>query len=211
MSFKPGMHQLCEGKRVDFDAIVAKMAGAQPQVTYPMLGWGKKFFIKATVARKTGDKTEIEFYVEMTFPGEPGDRSLGYTREDATLFQGVQILEFEKTGREIPWKNPATNSTGMIKIERTYYETPKLPCRAYRRTQILDEGLTMVVEGTGCRVGDARWFLDEKPPTVEGGAPSKAAAPPVTEPAAPAGTPPPPTPSASPSPSPSPSPGDRRG
>jgi hypothetical protein len=93
-----------------------------------------------------------------------------------------EILEFEKAGIEIPWKNPATNSTGMIKIDRTYYQKPKLPCRDYRRTQIMDDGLKLVVEGTGCRVGDARWFLNEKPPTVEGAAPVKAATPPPTPP-----------------------------
>ena len=63
-----------------------------------------------------------------------------------------EILEFEKTGIDIPWKNPATGSRGMIRIERTYYQTPKLPCRVYRRTQILDKGLTMKVDGEGCRV-----------------------------------------------------------
>ncbi len=97
-----------------------------------------------------------------------------------------EVLEFEKTGVDIPWKNPTTGSYGMIRIERTYYQNPKLPCRVYRRTQIMDDELTMSVEGTGCRVGDARWYLDEKPPSVEGGKSETTAAPAEKKPAAPA-------------------------
>lgn len=119
-----------------------------------------------------------------------GPAAAAETPEDAAyVAQRLQeILEFEKAGIEIPWKNPATNNTGMIKIDRTYYQKPKLPCRDYRRTQIMDDGLTLVVEGTGCRVGDARWFLNEKPPTVEGAGPVKTATPtpPTSAPAAPA-------------------------
>lgn len=113
-----------------------------------------------------------------------GPAAAAETPEDAAyVAQRLQeILEFEKAGIEIPWKNPATNNTGMIKIDRTYYQKPKLPCRDYRRTQIMDDGLTLVVEGTGCRVGDARWFLNEKPPKVEGTGPVKTATPPPTPP-----------------------------
>jgi surface antigen len=111
-----------------------------------------------------------------------------------------EILEFEKTGVDIPWNNPTTGNRGMIRIERTYYQTPKLPCRVYRRTQVMDDELTMVVDGTGCRVGEARWFLDEKPPSVEGAAPKKTTSPEPKEPAAPVAKAPP-----SPAPAPSPS------
>ena len=44
------------------------------------------------------------------------------------------------------------------------------------RTQDLGEGLVLEVRGTGCRLGDGRWFLDEQPPAVAGAAgPSGAA------------------------------------
>src|SRR5919106_6625918 len=45
-----------------------------------------------------------------------------------------QALETEKSGVEIPWSNPATGSSGMILIERTFYRDPRTPCRDYRRT-----------------------------------------------------------------------------
>ncbi len=131
-----------------------------------------------------------------------GRASAAESPEDAAyVAQRLQeILEFEKTAVDIPWSNPTTGSRGVIRIERTYYQNPKLPCRVYRRTQVMDDELTMVVEGTGCRVGDAQWFLDEKPPSVESGAPKKTAAPEPKEPAAPVAKSPP-----SPAPAPSPS------
>ena len=134
---------------------------------------------------KTGLKIGLLLLALALVPdAAAGPAAAAETPEDAAyVAQRLQeILEFEKAGIEIPWKNPATNNTGMIKIDRTYYQKPKLPCRDYRRTQIMDDGLTLVVEGTGCRVGDARWFLNEKPPTVEGAEPVKTATPPPTPP-----------------------------
>ena len=78
-----------------------------------------------------------------------------------------EILEFEKTGTVVPWKNPATKNQGTIRIERTYYQNPKLPCRDYVRSQVMRDGKTMTILGTGCRVGDERWFLEERPPQIE--------------------------------------------
>lgn len=97
--------------------------------------------------------------------------SLGYaaeTPEDAAYVSNriQEILEFEKTGTVIPWKNPKTKNRGIIKVVRTYYQNPKLPCRDYIRTQELRGDLTMTVQGTGCRIGDERWFLEEQPPLV---------------------------------------------
>ena len=94
-TFKPGMHQLVETRQVDFDAIIAKMAGVQPQVTFPMMGWGKKFYIQATLKRKSGAKVVVEFYTEVTFPEAPSNKGTGYTKDDATIFQGVSILDYE--------------------------------------------------------------------------------------------------------------------
>jgi surface antigen len=88
------------------------------------------------------------------------------TPEDASYVSKrlQEILEFEETGTVIPWKNPKTKNRGIIKVVRTYYQNPKLPCRDYIRTQELRGDLTMTVQGTGCRIGDERWFLEEQPP-----------------------------------------------
>ena len=75
-----------------------------------------------------------------------------------------QALETEKSGVEIPWSNPATGSSGMILIERTFYRDPRTPCRDYRRTLERVGAPTVEIQGTGCRIGSARWSLDEEDP-----------------------------------------------
>lgn len=94
MTFKPGMHQIVETRQVDFDAIIAKMAGVQPQTTLPSRGWGKKVYLKATLKRKDGTLVEVQFFSELVFPGCPANREVGYTRDDADNFTGVQILDY---------------------------------------------------------------------------------------------------------------------
>ena len=64
-----------------------------------------------------------------------------------------QALESEKSRLEIPWHNPATGSSGMIMIERTFYRDPRTPCRDYRRTLERAGAPTVEVHGTGCRIG----------------------------------------------------------
>ena len=64
-----------------------------------------------------------------------------------------QALESEKSRLEIPWHNPATGSSGMIMIERTFYRDPRTPCRDYRRTLERAGAPTVEVQGTGCRIG----------------------------------------------------------
>lgn len=75
-----------------------------------------------------------------------------------------QALETERTGVEVPWTNPATGSSGSITIERTFYRDPRTPCRDYRRTVERPGGPSLVIQGTGCRVGSGRWSLDEEAP-----------------------------------------------
>jgi surface antigen len=88
-----------------------------------------------------------------------------------------QALESERTGVQIPWRNPATGSGGMIVIERTFYRDPRTPCRDYRRTLEAPGGApTVEIQGTGCRVGSGRWSLDEEKPKS-----LTATAPPATE------------------------------
>ena len=83
-----------------------------------------------------------------------------------------QTLEFERTGTDLKWSNPETGSRGVIRVERTYYRDPKTPCRDYIRTTKRPDGAETTTRGTGCRMSDGRWFLDEKPPTA--GAPAPA-------------------------------------
>jgi surface antigen len=87
-----------------------------------------------------------------------------------------QALETEKSGVEIPWSNPATGSSGMILIERTFYRDPRTPCRDYRRTLEQVGAPTIEIQGTGCRIGSGRWSLDEEEPkSVAAAAPSAGA------------------------------------
>lgn len=103
-----------------------------------------------------------------------------------------QALETEKSGVEIPWSNPATGSSGMILIERTFYRDPRTPCRDYRRTLEQAGAPTVEIQGTGCRIGAGRWSLDEEEPRSL----ARATAPAATGPA------PPPEPAAAPAPEP---------
>ena len=84
-----------------------------------------------------------------------------------------QALETEKSGVEIPWSNPATGSSGMIVVERTFYRDPRTPCRDYRRTLEPTGAPAVEIQGTGCRIRSGRWSLDEEGPrSVAATAPS---------------------------------------
>ncbi len=91
-----------------------------------------------------------------------------------------KILEFERTGAEIPWSNPKTGNSGKIQLMRTYFLDPKTPCRDYMRTIDAGAGEPTTVRGTGCREATGGWKLteDSKPKrTVKrGGKEGKAAA-----------------------------------
>ena len=91
-----------------------------------------------------------------------------------------KILEFERTGAEIPWSNPKTGNSGSIQLKRTYFLDPKTPCRDYVRSVERGEGEPETIRGTGCREATGGWKLteDAKPKrTVKrGGAESKTAA-----------------------------------
>lgn len=82
-----------------------------------------------------------------------------------------RTLEAERSGTEVAWRNPATGNGGSIKVERTFYRGQQ-PCRDYVRTTGTGAS-KVVVRGTGCRVGRAKWALDEAAPAA---APSAAAA-----------------------------------
>ncbi len=102
-----------------------------------------------------------------------------------------QTLEFERTGTDLRWSNPETGSRGVIRVERTYYRDANTPCRDYIRTTKRAGGEEFTTRGTGCRMSDGRWFLDETSgdpaPPAAAGAPAgpkdeTAAAAPATAP-----------------------------
>lgn len=68
-------------------------------------------------------------------------------------------LESERSGKEIPWSNPATGRAGTIRIERTFYRGQQ-PCRDYVRTTT-GNGPGYHVRGVGCRVGKLNWAVEE--------------------------------------------------
>jgi surface antigen len=87
----------------------------------------------------------------------------GEDPQDAAVVAAMvkQTLEFERTGTDLPWSNPETGSRGVIRVERTYYRDTNTPCRDYTRTTRRPDGERITTRGTGCRMGDGRWFLDE--------------------------------------------------
>ena len=95
-----------------------------------------------------------------------------------------QALEAERTGVELPWRNPATGSSGIIVIERTFYRDPRTPCRDYRRTLERAGEPAIEVEGTGCRIAPGEWAIDEEAPASRAAGPEPAPdEPPAPEPA----------------------------
>ena len=72
-----------------------------------------------------------------------------------------KILEFERTGAEIPWTNPKTGNSGNIQLKRTYFLDPDTPCRDYLRSIDSAEGEPETIRGTGCREATGGWKLTE--------------------------------------------------
>ena len=58
-------------------------------------------------------------------------------------------LETARTNVQVPWKNPATGNSGVIIVEKTFYSTPEMPCRQYRRTYNQPGKGEMMTRGTG--------------------------------------------------------------
>ncbi len=71
-------------------------------------------------------------------------------------------LETARTNTQVPWENPATGNSGVIVVEKTFYPSPETPCRQYRRTFNRPGRGAMMTRGTGCRVGPARWKIEEE-------------------------------------------------
>jgi hypothetical protein len=85
---------------------------------------------------------------------------------DAAVFVPLlnETLENERTGRDVPWSNPATARSGVIRVERTFYRCQQ-PCREYLRTITTLGGSNLAeARGTGCRVAKAKWDLQEGVP-----------------------------------------------
>ena len=76
-----------------------------------------------------------------------------------------RVLESERSGVEVPWRNAATGHGGIVVAERTLYPTADRPCRDYVRTLRQPGGATVEVQGTGCRLEGGRWQLTEDAPT----------------------------------------------
>ena len=67
----------------------------------------------------------------------------------------------------------------MVRVLRTYYETPAKPCRDYQRTTRRPGQPDAVVVGTGCREPSGHWRLKEAEPAKP--APSGGWTPPEPE------------------------------
>jgi surface antigen len=71
-------------------------------------------------------------------------------------------LESERSGKEVPWADPATGRSGTVRIERTFYRGQQ-PCREYVRTTGAAAGSGEIrLRGTSCRVGKSKWEVEEE-------------------------------------------------
>jgi hypothetical protein len=77
-----------------------------------------------------------------------------------------QALETQRTKVVTPRFNPETGNGGTIVVEKTFYRDTGEPCRDFRRTLDRSDAPPLITEGTGCRIGPARWEIDEKTTAV---------------------------------------------
>lgn len=84
-------------------------------------------------------------------------------------------LEREPTGAEVEWRNEETGNSGVIRVLRTYFPSPKAPCREYERTTRQPTGSDTLVRGTGCRDASGRWRLKEEVGAAAPGGPGSSA------------------------------------
>jgi 17 kDa outer membrane surface antigen len=71
-------------------------------------------------------------------------------------------LESERSGKDVPWADPATGRSGIVRIERTFYRGQQ-PCRDYVRTTAAAAGSgESRLRGTSCRVGKSKWEVEEE-------------------------------------------------
>ena len=70
-----------------------------------------------------------------------------------------KVLEFEPTGNQVPWQNPATGKHGVIVVERTYFLDPKTPCRDFSYTVEGDFSRSRELKGVGCRDKGGEWHF----------------------------------------------------
>jgi hypothetical protein len=100
-----------------------------------------------------------------------------------------EVLENERSGKDVSWTNVATGRAGTIRVDRTYYRGQQ-PCRDYTRATS-GNGPPYEVRGTGCRVGKLNWSVEEarqdEPAAAAAAAPAASApvaAAPAPDPAA---------------------------
>lgn len=73
-----------------------------------------------------------------------------------------EVLEFDRTGIEIRWRNPRTGKGGSILVERTYFPNLKTPCREFILTFDDEDAAPTRALGTGCRRAEGEWQLTER-------------------------------------------------
>ena len=93
-----------------------------------------------------------------------------------------EVLENERSGKDIGWTNVATGRAGTIRVDRTYYRGQQ-PCRDYTRNTS-GNGPGYEVRGTGCRVGKLNWSVEEARKDEPAAPAATAAAPAPAAPAA---------------------------
>lgn len=70
-------------------------------------------------------------------------------------------LETARSGQPVTWSNPKTGNRGEIEVLRTFYRADDIPCRDYKRLTERADNSARLVQGTGCRIEDGFWKLEE--------------------------------------------------
>jgi hypothetical protein len=142
MAFKPGMHQIIKAN-IDYDAIIIKMAQAKPRAGFPNMGWGKKCFIEATFKKKsTGNRTVVEIFSEVTFGQSPSDPDVGYTEDEASIFQGVCVTNYDNE-KSTDEHKPSVGEVMQYRDFMDRYINDKTTCTVLSR--VMDDMSDMLI------------------------------------------------------------------
>ena len=109
---RPGMHQSVEDSSMNYNEVMLKITAATPKLSDPMMGLGKKCYVRATL-KKEGRKIVVDLFTESSFGPHPASVELGYTKDEANRYRGVCVTEYE---------TPSDGPHGMAQGELMDYE-----------------------------------------------------------------------------------------
>jgi len=91
-----------DNEYINIDDVISTIIDTNDITVMPAIGeLGLKSSVGELISNRIDDHIErmvIQFYVKCTIPRNPSDKTIGFTREDVTVFKGVAVAD---VGEEI--------------------------------------------------------------------------------------------------------------